>query len=314
MDPQGFQVKLVAIRLAAEGTMLFELKKLDASPLPPFTAGAHIDVTLPNGLVRQYSLCNGPLDTDCYVIGVKRDRNSRGGSAYMHDTLRVGAVLEVSAPRNHFELDESAAHTILIAGGIGVTPIACMADRLSALGKSYELHYSVRLRDEALFLDRLPSSLNLHVDEEQPPGQFLNLAGIVSRAPAATHFYCCGPGPMLDAFVVATAGRPEGHVHLERFSADIEVAAEGGFSVELARTGCTVKVEPGQTILEAVRTCGVQVRASCEQGICGACETRVLQGTPDHRDTLLSSEEKAANDVMMICCSGSLGPRLVLDL
>ena len=313
MTPETIKARLVAIRLAADATLLFDLTPLDGAPPQGIEAGAHIDVTLPNGLVRQYSLCNSPTERDRYVVGVKRDRNSRGGSAYMHDELRVGTVLDISPPRNHFALDETAGHTVLVAGGIGITPIACMAERLAALGRPYELHYSVRERGEALFTHRLPG-MHLHVDAEQPPGTFMDIAAIARAAPPDAHLYCCGPGPMLDAFVAATEGRPAGHVHLERFSADIDVASTGGFAVELARTGRTVQIEPGQTILEAVRACGVDVRASCQQGVCGACETRVLQGTPDHRDMLLSKEEKAANDVMMICCSGSLGPHLVLDL
>lgn len=313
MTAQTMKARLAAVRWAAEGTLLFDLVPLDGSSPAGIAAGAHIDVMLPNGLVRQYSLCNSPTERDRYVVGVKLDRNSRGGSAYMHEKLRVGTVLEISTPRNHFALQEAAAHTVLVAGGIGITPIICMAERLAALGRPYELHYSVRERAEAMFQDRLPG-MRLHVDAEQPAGTFLDIAAIARAAPADAHLYCCGPGPMLDAFVAATQGRPAGHVHLERFNADIQVASSGGFAVELARTGRNLQVEPGQTILDAVRACGVNVRASCQQGVCGACETRVLKGTPDHRDMLLSAEEKAANDVMMICCSGSLGPRLVLDL
>lgn len=307
------EARLVAIRWAADATLLFDLVPLSGGMPPGIEPGAHIDITLPNGLVRQYSLCNSPAERDRYVVGVKLDRASRGGSAYMHEKLRVGTVLEISAPRNHFALNESAPHTVLVAGGIGITPIACMAERLAALGRPHELHYSVRERAEAMFQDRLPG-MHLHVDAEHPAGTYMDIAAIVRAAPADAHLYCCGPAPMLDAFVAACADRPADHVHVERFSANIDVASSGGFAVQLARTGRSVQVEPGQTILDAVRACGVNVRASCEQGVCGACETRVLQGTPDHRDMLLSAEEKAANDVMMICCSGSLSPRLVLDL
>ncbi len=313
MTPETMKARLASVRWAAEATLLFDLVPLDGNPPPGIEAGTHIDITLPNGLVRQYSLCNSPTERDRYVVGVKLDRNSRGGSAYMHEKLRVGTVLDISAPRNHFALNESAPHTVLVAGGIGITPIAFMAERLTQLGRPFELHYSVRERAEAMFTGRLPT-MQLRVDAEQPAGTFMDIAAIVRAAPADAHLYCCGPGPMLDAFVEATKGRPSTHVHLERFSADIEAATGGGFAVELARTGRSVQVEAGQTILDAVRACGVNVRASCQQGVCGSCETRVLKGLPDHRDTLLSAEEKAANDVMMICCSGSLSPRLVLDL
>lgn len=308
------RARLVAIRYAAEGIHLYEFGAADGSPLPPFSAGAHVDLHLPNGLVRQYSLCNDPHETHRYVVGIKRDPASRGGSTYVHDQLKVGTVLEVSAPRNHFALREEARHSVLVAGGIGVTPIACMVQRLRALGASFEVHYGVRKREEAAFLEVLAGpSLHLHVDAENG-NRPLALADVVARAPGDAHLYCCGPGPMLDAFEAACAGRPSAHVHLERFAAAAPAAAEGGFTVRLARTGRSVFVARGCTILDALRADGVPVQASCEQGICGSCETRVLGGTPDHRDSLLSDEEKGANKVMMVCCSGSKDPVLVLDL
>lgn len=308
------RARLTAICYAAEGIHLYEFRAPDGGVLPPFTAGAHIDLHLPNGLVRQYSLCNTQQERHRYVVGIKRDPGSRGGSRYVHEQLKVGTIMEVSAPRNHFALHEEAQHAVLVAGGIGVTPIACMAQRLQAMGTSFEVHYSVRKRDEAAFLDVLPASaLHLHVDAEHGNAP-LPLADIVARAPAEAHLYCCGPAPMLGAFEKACAGRPSGHVHLERFSAAAPVAAEGGFTVRLARSGRSVFVGKGCTILDTLRQQGVSVQASCEQGICGSCETRVLSGRPDHRDSLLSDDEKAANQVMMVCCSGSKDPILVLDL
>jgi ferredoxin-NADP reductase len=308
------RTRLTAIRYAAEGIHLYEFSALDGAALPPFTAGAHVDLHLPNGLVRQYSLCNAPQETHRYVVGIKRDPASRGGSSYVHEQLKVGAVLQLGVPRNHFALHEEAAHSVLIAGGIGVTPIACMAQRLHATGASFEVHYSVRRREEAAFLDVIPSGrLHLHVDAEHGNAP-LPLAAIVARAPAGAHLYCCGPTPMLDAFEAAAAGRPGGHVHLERFSAAAPVAAEGGFTVQLARAGRSVFVAKGCTILDTLRQEGVDVQASCEQGICGSCETRVLSGRPDHRDSLLSEDERKSNQVMMVCCSGSKDPVLVLDL
>jgi vanillate O-demethylase ferredoxin subunit len=306
--------RLTAIRYAAEGIHLYEFTPADGASFPSFTAGAHIDVQLPNGLVRQYSLCNPQQERDRYVVGIKRDPASRGGSSYVHEQLKVGALLQLGGPRNHFALREDAPHSVLIAGGIGVTPIACMAQRLRAIGASFEVHYSVRRRDEAAFLDVLAGpELHLHVDAEQG-GAPLPLQRFVPGARADAHLYCCGPTPMLDAFEAACAGRPAGHVHLERFSATATPAAEGGFTVQLARAGRSIQVAPGCSILEALRQQGIPVQASCEQGICGSCETRVLGGTPDHRDSLLSDEEKRANQVMMVCCSGSKDPVLVLDL
>lgn len=306
-------MRLNAIRYAAAGINLYEFTALDCAHLPPFTAGAHVDLHLPNGMVRQYSLCNPQHERHRYVIGVKRDLNGRGGSRYVHDELHAGAVVPVGAPRNNFPLHEGAAHSVLLAGGIGITPIACMAQRLRKLGRSWRLHYSVRRREEAAFLDELAGEgLDFHVDEER--GCPLPVARIVEAAPADAHLYCCGPGPMLDAFEAAAAARPAGQVHVERFAPVLPAAVAGGFTVKLARSGGTVYVAPGHSILDALRAHGIAVQASCEQGICGTCETRVLGGRPDHRDSLLSQQEKSANDVMMICCSGSKEDLLVLDL
>jgi tetrachlorobenzoquinone reductase len=308
------RARLTAIRYAAEAIHLYEFADREGCALPAFAAGAHIDLHLPNGLVRQYSLCNPQGETHRYVVGIKRDPASRGGSGYVHDQLRVGALLTLGGPRNHFALREDAPHSVLIAGGIGVTPIACMAQRLRALGASFELHYSVRRRAEAAFLDVLAGpQLRLHVDAEHG-GTPLALAGIVASAPAGAHLYCCGPGLMLDAFEAAARGFPAGQVHLERFAAAAPAASDGGFTVQLARSGRSLFVTRGSTILDTLRQGGVAVQASCQQGICGSCETRVLAGHPDHRDSLLSDDEKQSNQVMMVCCSGSRDPVLVLDL
>ncbi|MDB5829193.1 MAG: ferredoxin [Variovorax sp.] len=313
-EQAAIRMRLTGIRYASPGIHLYEFQPVEDGALPAFTPGAHIDLHLGNDLVRQYSLVNAPEDRARYVVGIKRDAASRGGSAFVHEGLRVGDVIGVTGPRNNFALHEDAAHSVFIAGGIGVTPIVCMVERLRALGRSWELHYSVRRREEAAFLDTLQDErLHLHVDAEHA-GAFLDVPAIVAAAPADAHLYCCGPGPMLDAFEAAAGGRPAALWHIERFTAAKPSAQGGGYTVRLAASNKSIAVEPGQTILEALRGCGVHVPASCEQGICGTCETRVLQGTPDHRDSLLSEEEKKANDVMMICCSGSLSDVLVLDL
>jgi len=308
------ELRLHAIRYEGEGIHSFDFRDRGGAPLPAFTAGAHVDVHLPNGMVRQYSLCNPQDERHRYVVGVKRDDAGRGGSRLLHEKVHVGDVLRVSEPRNHFGLVEGAPHSVLLAGGIGITPMVCMARRLAALGRPFELHHAVRRRSEAAFAQALAGiDRRLHVDEEHG-GRPLALAPLLAQAPAGTHFYCCGPAPMLDAFEDAATGLPAQQVHVERFSAAHEADHSGGFVVRLARSGASVEVRPGQTILEALRTFGVDVPASCEQGICGSCETRVLDGTPEHRDSLLSDEEKASNSVMMVCCSGSRGPELVLDL
>lgn len=314
LEQAAIRMRLTGIRYAAPDIHLYEFRPVEGGLLPAFTPGAHIDLHLGNELVRQYSLMNAPEDRGRYVVGIKRDAASRGGSAFVHEGLRVGDVIDVTGPRNNFDLHEDAAHSVFVAGGIGVTPIVCMVERLRALGRSWELHYSVRRREEAAFLDTLRDErLHLHVDAEHA-GAFLDVRAIVSAAPADAHLYCCGPGPMLDAFEAAAGSRPANLWHVERFTAAKPSAQEGGYTVRLATSNKSIAVAPGQTILEALRGCGVRVPASCEQGICGTCETRVLQGTPDHRDSLLSEQEKKANDVMMICCSGSLSDVLVLDL
>jgi ferredoxin-NADP reductase len=310
------ELRLTAISYGADGIHLFEFRSPDGACLPTFAAGAHIDIHLSNKTIRQYSLCNPQTERDRYVVGVKLDAASRGGSRFMHESLRVGTTLRVSVPRNNFRLAEEAAHSVFVAGGIGVTPIRCMIDRLRRLGRSWELHYGVRRRAEAVFLDDFQadsSRLHLHVDEEAP-GVLLDIAGIVEAAPATAHLYCCGPGPMLTAFEAAAAARPETHVHVEYFSSSAPVAAAGGFSVRMAKSGRMVAVSPGKTILDALHAAGVDAPFSCGQGVCGACETRVLDGVPDHRDMILSPQEKAANRTMMICCSGSRTPVLVLDI
>ncbi len=313
--PEPLRLRLVRIEYAAAGTHLFEFRRCDGAPLPPYAPGAHVDLHLQNGLIRQYSLVD-PADDGVrsYVVGIKRDLKSRGGSVAAHEHLHVGDVVGVSAPRNHFALDEQAEDWVLIAGGFGITPIACMVQRLRVLGRSWALHYGVRSRAEAALLDRLQGAgLHLHVDDEQG-GARLDVEAIVAALPASTTAYCCGPQPMIDAFEAAARRRPELRWFVEHFAAAAPVATDGGFSVRLAASGRSVVVPPGRTILEALREAGLRVPSSCEQGICGTCETTVLAGTPDHRDSLLSDEEKRSNKVMMICCSGSLGPELVLDL
>jgi tetrachlorobenzoquinone reductase len=312
---QLIEVRLIAIRFAANDTHLYELQRPDGGKLPGVTPGSHIDIHLPNGVMRQYSLIEAEDGPRSYVIGIKRDANSRGGSTYIHDKLRVGELLKISAPRNNFPLDETAPHTVLVAGGIGITPIWCMVQRLVALGRPWQLFYSCRTRSDAAFLAALegmaPAQFNFD-DENQ--GRYLDLAAIVAQAPPGAHLYCCGPTPMLAAFEEATKNLPPEQVHVEYFTAKHEVAVEGGFIVELVKSGLELVIPPGKTILDAVRDAGVDVGYSCEQGICGACETRVISGVPDHRDSILSDSERAANKTLMICCAGCKSDRLVLDL
>lgn len=307
-------LRLTRIEFAAPGIHLFDFRHPQGEALPPYAPGAHVDLHLPGDLVRQYSLVDPAGPDAVYRVAIKRDPRSRGGSAAAHERLRVGDLLPVSVPRNHFPLDEAAPHSVFIAGGIGITPVACMVQRLRVLGRRFTLHYAVRTRAEAALLDRLGSEdVHLHVDDECG-GRVLDVAALVAAVPDAAVAYCCGPAPMLDAFESAARQRPALRWHVERFASTTEAASAGGFVVRLASSGRSVPVAVGQTILEALRGAGLNVRASCRQGICGTCETAVVAGTPDHRDALLSDDEKRSNKVMMICCSGSLTPELVLDL
>jgi ferredoxin-NADP reductase len=309
--------RLTAITPVAKDTNLYAFRRVEGGPLPAYRPGAHIDLHLPIGFVRQFSLVVPNNDPESYVVGVKRDAESRGGSRYIVDEMRVGHEIKISAPRNNFPLTEDAAPVVLIAGGIGITPIWCMVQELVAQNRSWQLFYSCRTRDEMAFLATLktldPERVHLHLDDEAN-GKFLDLPSIVAAAPENAHLYCCGPKPMLGAFEAAAAGRPKGHVHVEYFTAKSEAATTGGFWVELSRSGEEYYIPEGKKVLEVLFEAGVDVDYSCELGICGACETRVISGIPEHHDSVLSEEEQAANDKVMICCCGCKTERLVLDM
>jgi tetrachlorobenzoquinone reductase len=313
------EVRLTDIEVVARDTNVYTFQRTDGGRLPPYKPGAHIDIHLSNGLLRQFSLLNPDPDPQSYVVGIKRDAASRGGSRYIFDELRVGHTLKISAPRNNFPLVEDAAHVVLFAGGIGITPIWCMAQQLAAQNRSWKLYYSCRSRDDMAFLEMLekfgPASVHLHFDEAAD-GKFLDLAAAIAAAPQDAHFYCCGPNPMLKAFEAAAAGRPRHQVHVEYFTPKEEAKAEelGGFWVELARSGEEYFIPPGKKVLEVLFDAGVDVDYSCELGICGECVTRVISGIPVHHDAVLSEEEQASNEKVMICCCGCKTERLVLDM
>lgn len=308
------EVRLEEIRYGARATNLFVFRRPDGSALPPAEAGAHVDLVLPNGLTRQYSLVLDGREPGAYTVGVKRDEHGGGGSRYLHDQVTVGSTLRISLPRNNFRLHNGDHHTVLIAGGIGITPIWSMLHTLSARGRPWELHYSCRTRADALFATALAGrpGVHHHFDDEHG-GAVLDLTAIVAAAPPGTHFYCCGPAPMLDAFTAATESIVDDRVHVEYFTPRHE-AAGGGFVVRLERSGAEHYVGEDSSILDTLRAAGMDLPSSCEQGICGTCETPVLAGVPDHRDSILTESERRANDTMMICCSGCVGDRLVLDL
>lgn len=308
-------VRLTGIRYAARDTHIFELRKTDGSALPEVEPGAHIDIHLPNNLIRQYSLLRAGAALTAYSIGVKRDPNSRGGSVFMHDHLRVGSPLKISRPRNHFALHLDAAANVLLAGGIGITPLYCMANRLCEMNKPWSLFYAARTRADAAFLEELEPHENVtfHFDDEQA-GNTFDIGEIIRNAPVSSHFYCCGPTPMIKAFEAAARDVPSERVHVEHFTAASAPAVDGGFVVELARSKREFSIPPGKTILEVLVAAGVQVPHSCESGVCGSCETKILMGQADHRDSILDERERSEGRTMMICCSGSKSERLVLDL
>jgi len=311
--------RLTKIEDVARDTKLYTFGRAEGGALPAYKPGAHIDLHLPNGLLRQFSLVVPNDDPASYVVGVKRDENSRGGSRYIIDEMRVGDQIKISAPRNNFPLIENAEHVVLIAGGIGITPIWCMTQQLIALKRPWTLHYSCRSRADMAFLETLQTldaqAVHLHFDDEAD-GKFIDLAAAIAAAPENAHFYCCGPNPMLKAFEAAAAGRPRSNVHVEYFTAKEEAKADelGGFWVELARSGEEYYIPPGKKVLEVLFDSGVDVDYSCELGICGACETRVISGEPVHHDAVLSEEEQATNEKVMICCCGCKTERLVLDM
>jgi ferredoxin-NADP reductase len=308
------------LRFEAEDITSIELRPVDRTEFPPFDAGAHIDLHLPNQMVRSYSLLDPVGDPTRYVVAVLKDRASRGGSRCVHEQLRVGMKLQISAPRNNFPLHEEAGHSVLVAGGIGVTPILCMARRLKALGRSFELLYFARSRTSAAFVAEIESlgvPVAWHFDAEHggPP----DLRALLAARPAKadTHYYACGPAVMLDSFEKHCADLGYAQAHIERFTA-VEVAAADdarqSYTVELKRSGKMIAVTPDKSLLAALRDAGVDPATSCEEGICGACETKVLAGLPDHRDSVLSAAERATNTVMMVCVGGCKSERLVLDL
>jgi len=314
-------VRVAHKRPLATDIVGLELVAADGGALPAFDAGAHIDLHLPGGVVRPYSLCNSPAETHRYQLGVLREPASRGGSAAVHTLLQVGQTLQISAPRCHFALQPGAPRSLLLAGGIGITPLLAMAEQLAADGADFALHCAARSADRAAFAARLLMApwaprVHLHLDDGEPARR-LDLPALLAAPQAGTQLYVCGPGGFIDA-VLATAraaGWPEAQLHCERFGAVAETRdTDAAFEVQLGAGGRVVLVARGQTVAQALAQAGAPLTTSCEQGVCGTCLTRVLDGTPDHRDQYLTPEEQAAGDQFLPCCSRACSPRLVLDL
>lgn len=314
------EVIIRAMRLEAESTLGLELVAADGAPLPPFEAGAHIDLHLPNGLIRQYSLCNDPRERHRYRIAVLRDAASRGGSQAVHELLRIGQRLSISAPRNLFALDEQAPRSLLLAGGIGITPLLSMAWRLHALGADFELHQCVRSGKLAAFAERLASApfaarAHLHCDDGSAE-QKLDLPALLAAEPAGSQLYVCGPNGFME-YVLETAraqGWAEERLHREYFTAPEAESGGGAFTLRIASSGLELQVPEDRSALEVLEDAGFDIPVSCGQGICGTCLTRVVDGQPEHRDLFLSDEEKVRNDQFTPCCSRARSACLVLDL
>jgi ferredoxin-NADP reductase len=298
----------------ADGVVTLTLVHPAGRRLPDWTPGAHLDLILPGGLRRQYSLCGDRWDAHSYRIGVLRERNGRGGSAFIHDELAEGAAVAVGGPRNNFRLVPSERY-LFIAGGIGITPLLPMVHQAEMLGADWRLVYGGRSRASMAFLDELePYGAKVVVVPQDEQG-LLDVPRLLRRADADTRIYCCGPAGLLDAVETRCAGRPPGTLRTERFTArDGGRAHDEAFEVRLDRSGRSLTVRPGQSVLDAVGAAGVSVLSSCRQGLCGTCETTVLEGEPDHRDSILDDDERAAADCMFVCVSRSRSPRLVLDL
>lgn len=317
---QPMALRVRAIRWQAEGIHSFDLAHPQGLDLPAVEAGAHVDVHLPGGVLRPYSLAGDPGDRSCWTLGVLREPNGRGGSRAMHETVRVGEVLTIGWPRNAFPLAVQARHTVLLAGGIGITPLKAMAHVLADRSASFELHYCTRSAGHAAFVQELrrvvpPGCLHLHHDGGVR-GKGLDIRDLLAHPEEGTHVYFCGPGGFMDACSEAAKHWPEGTVHSEHFKAPERSTAQsppgGGFEVRLARSGASVRVPADQSIVRALELAGHRVPTSCLSGLCGACKVAYLEGEVDHQDFILTDEEKA--HCMTTCVSRARSACLVLDL
>jgi ferredoxin-NADP reductase len=308
-------LRVAARELVADGVLTLTLRAPDGGRLPDWTPGSHIDLVLPTGIVRQYSLCGDRWDPHSYRVGVLREPAGRGGSAWVHDRLAVGDLVGVGGPRNNFPLVPADRH-LFIAGGIGITPLLPMVRSAELLGIDWQLLYGGRTRSSMAFLDELAGHGDrVHVVPQDTAG-LLPLADWLGSPQEGTRVYCCGPAPLLDAVEALCAGWPPHTLRTERFVAREQGAPvrDTPFTVVLDRSGTEVTVPPDVSVLDAVRSAGTEVLSSCREGTCGTCETPVLAGTPDHRDSLLDDAERAVGNCMYICVSRSAGDRLVLDL
>lgn len=314
-------LELVDVRAEARDVVLLELRRPDGASLPPFEPGAHLEINLPNGLIRHYSLINDWRERERYVVGVGRVADSRGGSSFVHQALRCGTVLDVVGPRNNFRLDEAATSHLFIAGGIGITPIMAMIRWCEAGNRPWRLVYAARSAQRAAFCDLLRAfgeKVRCHFDDEHR--SLLDVGAVLADARPGEHVYCCGPQPLMAAVKKHAAHLPTAHVHFEYFNAPVAdvgadtAAAADSFRVELRKSGLSLLVPPDKSILEVVEAAGKKVPFSCREGLCRTCETTVCEGEVEHNDYVLSRDERDAGHSMMICVSRAKSPVLVLDL
>lgn len=313
-------VEVSDIAAEARDVVRVELRAAGGAMLPPFQPGAHVEVALPGGLVRHYSLVNDCRESDRYVIAVCRTVDSRGGSDFLHSSVRRGTKLKISPPRNNFPLNPDAGRYLFVAGGIGITPIMAMIHWCDANEKPWRLIYAARSRQRAAFFEDLSFGadahrIRFHFKEEKHVS--LDIAAALADLAADEHVYCCGPASLMQAVKEQTADRPAGTVRFEWFTAPDDPAAgadDGEFTVTLKRDGRTLAVPPGLSVLEVLENNGLVIPYSCREGLCGTCRTTVLAGQPDHRDYVLTDEEREAGTAMMVCVSRALSPDLVLDL
>ncbi|MEV5410313.1 PDR/VanB family oxidoreductase [Thermopolyspora sp. NPDC052614] len=309
------ELRVAAKTPVAEGVVALTLERPDGRRLPDWTPGAHVDLVLPTGLTRQYSLCGDRWDAHRYRVAVLREPYGRGGSALIHDELAEGATVAIGGPRNNFRLVPSDRY-LFIAGGIGITPLLPMIHQAELLGAEWRLLYGGRSRSTMAFLDELERYGDKVTVVPQDEYGLLDLDAWLPAPTSAVKVYCCGPAGLLDAVERACAGYPEGMLRTERFVPKDQgrPARDTPFEVELRRSGLSVTVTPDRSVLQAINEAGVGVLSSCGQGLCGTCETEVLAGEPDHRDAILDDGERAAGDRMFVCVSRARSDRLVLDL
>ncbi len=312
-----FSARVTAVEQATPQIKRFTLARADGQPMPAFTGGSHVIVKMTEGLSNAYSLMSDPRDLSHYQIGVRLEEQSKGGSAFMHQQVEVGSELTISTPNNLFGLDPKAGRHVLIAGGIGITPFLSQLHELEGGAVPYELHYAFRSPEHGAFQGDLADgphaqSVRFYIDSLE---RRLDLAGLFASLADDAHVYVCGPKPLIDAVIdgAKKAGIADARVHFEQFAA--APASGGAFTLVLGRSGRELRVEEGMTIIQAIENVkAAKVECLCREGVCGTCETAILEGEVEHFDQYLSDDEKASQQTMMLCVSRARGERLVIDL